>query len=363
MRTVNVPLGDRSYPILIGKGLLPRLGRECKRLGFATTCAIVTDNRVGALYAGAAMESLQGAGFQPVVVTFPHGEKEKNLRNVQACYAQLAAHRIERKSFVVALGGGVVGDLAGFVAASYLRGLPFVQVPTTLLAQVDSSVGGKVGVNLPAGKNLVGSFHQPRLVLCDVDTLDTLEPREYRAGIAEIIKYGIICDTALFKELEEGLPRLLERNPEFLTRVVSRSCEIKAEVVGRDETEGGLRAILNFGHTIGHALEAVSRYGTYLHGEAISIGQVGAARFSADLTGLPLFEVARIDDLFQRAGLPVRVRVTPSLRRRLLEAMALDKKVSGGVPKFVLATRLGKVRFGCQVSPALLRQTLDQLHL
>ena len=194
-------------------------------------------------------------------------------------------HRLERKSFIVALGGGVVGDLAGFLAATYLRGIAFVQVPTTLLAQVDSSVGGKVGVNLKAGKNLVGAFYQPRLVACDLDTLKTLPEREFRAGLAEVIKYGIIYDAKLFAQLERDLPKLLKREPKMLAAVVARCCEIKAEVVGQDETEGGLRAILNFGHTIGHAIEAISGYGKFLHGEAIAIGQVAVAKISSSVAG------------------------------------------------------------------------------
>ena len=272
----------------------------------------------------------------------PAGETAKSLKTVQSSYDRLAAHRLERKSFIVALGGGVTGDLAGFVAATYLRGIPFVQVPTTLLAQVDSSVGGKVGVNLRAGKNLVGSFYQPRLVLGDLDTFKTLPAREYRAGMAEVIKYGIIYDAALFKKLERELPKLLRRDPKILADVVARCCEIKAEVVGQDETDAGLRAILNFGHTIGHALEAISGYGTYLHGEAIAIGQVAAAELSAQLTGLPAGDVERIRELFKRAGLPVRVKLSATQRKKLLAAMRLDKKVSGGEIKFVLARGLAR---------------------
>src|SRR5204863_2492269 len=207
---------------------------------------------------------------------------------------ELAQHRLERKSFVLALGGGVVGDLAGFVGATYLRGLAFVQVPTTLLSQVDSSVGGKVGVNLRAGKNLVGAFYQPRLVICDLDVLKSLPDREFRAGLAEVIKYGIIHDASLFRNLERNLGAVLRRDPRVLARIIARCCEIKAELVGQDETESGLRAILNFGHTIGHGLEAISGYGKYLHGEAISIGQIIAARLSQKLFGLPASESERI---------------------------------------------------------------------
>ncbi len=261
MRIVHVRLGARSYDIRIGPGLLKQLGRECSRLGLGRRCAIISDRLVAPRFAGAVRKILVNAGFDPLLITVPAGEKAKRLSSVHVCYDRLAAHRLERKSFIVALGGGVVGDLAGFVAATYLRGIAFVQAPTTLLAQVDSSVGGKVGVNLPAGKNLVGAFHQPRLVLCDLQTLDTLPLREYRAGLAEVIKYGIIYDADLFARLERELPRLLKREPKTLAAVVARCCEIKADVVGQDETESGLRAVLNFGHTIGHALEAISSYG------------------------------------------------------------------------------------------------------
>lgn len=358
MRTVTVPLGDRSYAIRVGGGLLPRLGAECKRLQLGRRCAVLTDSNVAPRYAKQVLNSLSGTGFEAVLITVPAGEESKNLRLVQSCYDQLAAHRLERKSFIVALGGGVVGDLAGFVAATYLRGLAFVQVPTTLLAQVDSSVGGKVGVNLKAGKNLVGAFHQPRLVLCDLDTLHTLPPRELRAGLAEVIKYGIIYDARFFRQLEKAMPRLLKLDASLMASVVARCCAIKAEVVGQDETESGLRAILNFGHTIGHAIEAISGYGHYLHGEAISIGQVAAAWISSQLLGLSATEVERIRRLFMAADLPVKINLTAPQFARLLAAMRLDKKVSGGEIKFVLAKRIGQVEWGQPVPEDLLRQSL-----
>lgn len=358
VRTVTVPLGTRSYQIKIGTGLLSRLGTECARLGLGRRCAIISDTNVAPYYARAVHHHLAHAGFDPLLITVPAGETAKSLKTVQACYHRLARERFERKSFIVALGGGVVGDLAGFVAATYLRGIPFVQVPTTLLAAVDSSVGGKVGVNLPAGKNLVGAFYQPRLVLCDLDTLKTLPPREFRSGLAEVIKYGIIFDAPLFKRLERDLPALLKREPKLLTAVVARCCEIKAHVVRHDETESGLRAILNFGHTVGHALEAISHYGKFLHGEAISIGQVAAAQLSAQLLGLKPVEVERITELFRRAGLPIRTPLNAPQRRKLLTAMTLDKKVSGGEVKFVLARKIGQVEFGQKVPRLLLVQTL-----
>ena len=349
VRIVPVSLGDRSYQIKIGSGLLGRLGQACAALGLGGRCAVVSDGNVMPRYGAAAEQALRRRGFDCELITVPAGETAKSLKTMQVAYDRLAAARLERKSFIVALGGGVVGDLAGFLAATYLRGIPFVQVPTTLLAQVDSSVGGKVGVNLKAGKNLVGAFYQPRLVLCDLDTLGTLPERELRAGLAEVIKYGIIYDAALFRRIERELPRLLAREPAILGAVIARCCAIKAEVVGQDETESGRRAILNFGHTIGHALEAISRYGQYLHGEAISIGQVASARLSARLLGLSALEAARIEVLLARAGLPTTVALDRRRRDAVYAAMKLDKKVSVGEVKFVLARGLGRVEYGCRV--------------
>jgi 3-dehydroquinate synthase len=361
VRTVDVSLGSRSYPILIGEGILADLGKHCQQLGLGKRCAIITDKKVAPRYGKAALGSLRKAGFEPVLLTVPSGETSKSLDMLQWCCDQLARHRLERKSFVVALGGGVVGDLAGFVASAYLRGVAFVQVPTTLLSQVDSSVGGKVGVNLKAGKNLVGAFYQPRFVLCDLATLRTLPPREFRSGLAEVVKYGIIYDDALFARLERDLPLLLNLDASVLAEVVARCCEIKAEVVGQDETESGLRAILNFGHTIGHALEAISGYGKFLHGEAISIGQVAAAKLSERVTGLPASETARIQTLLARTGLPVAVKLSPAQQTRLLSAMLLDKKVSGGRIKFVLTRKIGKVEPGHEIPGKWIRQVLAEL--
>ena len=359
MRTVSVQLGNRSYTIKIAPGLIDQLGRECTRLKLGARCAIITDTNVGRRFAKAAFNSLATTGFSPSLIVVPAGETAKSLKTVQTCYDLLAAHRLERKSFIVALGGGVVGDLAGFVAATYLRGIAFVQVPTTLLAQVDSSVGGKVGVNLKAGKNLVGAFYQPRLVLCDLDTMRTLPDREFRAGFAEVIKYGIIYDARLFAQLERDLPKLLRREPQTLAAVVARCCEIKADVVGQDETENGLRAILNFGHTIGHAIENISGYGKFLHGEAISIGQAAAARISNCMFNLPKRDLRRIEDLFQRAGLPTRIKLNSVQRKKLFAVMRLDKKVRGGEIKFVLTKRIGKASWGQRVPDVFVREALD----
>ncbi|MFM2295131.1 MAG: hypothetical protein RLZZ350_1544 [Verrucomicrobiota bacterium] len=361
MRAVQVSLAERSYPILIGPGLLARLGAHCAKLKLGQRCAIITDTNVGKRYAKEVFNSLARAGFAPSLIVVPAGETAKSLANVQRCYDLLAEHRLERKSFIVALGGGVVGDLAGFVAATYLRGIPFVQVPTTLLAQVDSSVGGKTGVNLKAGKNLVGAFHQPRLVLCDLDVLKTLPDREFRAGLAEVIKYGIIYDAPFFARLERDLPRLLKRQVATLAAVIARCCEVKAEVVSLDETESGLRAILNFGHTIGHGLEAISSYGKYLHGEAISIGQIAAAKLSVRETDLLERDAQRIAELFRRAGLPTSVKLNPAARKKLFTAMKLDKKVSHGEITFVLAERIGKVVWSQLVTDAAVHRAFDEV--
>jgi 3-dehydroquinate synthase len=360
MRVVKVPLRDRSYSILIGRGLLGGLGKECVRHGVGKRCAVISDDHVSPLYAKPILSSLTRAGLDPILITVRAGETAKSLQSVQDCYDQLAAHRLERASFIVALGGGVVGDLAGFVAATYLRGIAFVQVPTTLLAQVDSSVGGKVGVNLKAGKNLVGAFYQPRFVLCDLATLDSLPLREFRSGLAEVIKYGIIYDRRLFSSLERNLPTLLEHDERALSAVVARCCSIKAEVVGQDETEGGVRAILNFGHTVGHAIEAISGYGRFLHGEAISIGQVVAANISSRVLGLSRSEAERIRHLLAGAGLPTSLKLSASQTPRLFDAMRLDKKVRNGEIKFVLASRIGEVEFGKRVPQKAIEEALAE---
>ena len=358
MRTVKVPLGDRSYSIKIGNELLPNLGKECRRLKLGTRCALITDRKVGPIYSKTAMSSLRKSGFEPIEIRVPAGETAKSLKTIQSSYDKLAKHRIERSSFIVALGGGVVGDMAGFLAASYLRGIGFVQVPTTLLSQVDSSVGGKVGVNLKAGKNLVGAFYQPRLVLCDLNTIKTLPKRELRAGLAEVIKYGIIEDSKLFQRIERKISNLLGLDTIEMAYIVARSCQIKAKIVEQDETENGLRAILNYGHTIGHALEAISSYGKFLHGEAISIGQVAASKISRDLLGLSQSEVDRIEALFTAAGLPTKIHLSKNEMKKLLAAMKLDKKVTDGKVNFVLANTIGKVSFGIESPEANIKASL-----
>ncbi|WP_372797358.1 3-dehydroquinate synthase [Pontiella sp.] len=352
---VTVDLGDRSYEIHIGAGILDRVGALCAGAGLKGKCLIITDENVGAHYADPVFQSLEKAGFEPVVVTLPAGEQTKCMEQLGRLYSECIGAGLDRKAFIVALGGGVIGDLAGYTAASFLRGIRFVQVPTSLLAMVDSSVGGKTGINIPEGKNLVGAFHQPELVLADLDTLKTLPAREYAAGLAEIVKYGIIYDAPFFQTLEDNVEKLPDvGNADLLAKMVGRSCEVKAEVVAQDEREGGLRAILNFGHTVGHAIEKVAGYGEYVHGEAVAIGSVYAARVSVALTGLSPAEADRMEKLFVDLKLPVRA---PGLEwPKLREALAVDKKTVGGMPKFVLASEIGRVSFGNDVPEELMEK-------
>ena len=324
MRTVKVPLAERSYPIRIGSELLAELGKRCAQLRLGKRCAVISDANVSRRYRKRTLDSLKNAGFEPMFISQPAGERSKTLKNVQACYDQLARHRFERGSFVIALGGGVGGDMGGFVAATYLRGIDLVQVPTTLLAQVDSSVGGKVGVNLRAGKNLVGAFYQPKLVLCDLDTLRTLPSREFRAGLAEVIKYGIIYDAKLFARLERELSKLLNYDPTTTTAVIARCCQIKAAVVGQDEKEAGLRAILNFGHTIGHALETYFGFETIRHGEAIAYGMIAAGKLSIEYSKLKKHSFDSLRNTIQKLPLPQLPEYDSD---KILKIIQNDKKI------------------------------------
>ena len=361
---IIVDLGDRSYPIRIGSGILETLGEACKAAGLTGHCLIVSDENVAPLYAEKVFQTLEKAGFDPVLEVLPAGEPTKCQAQLMNLYAKAAENRLDRKCFMVALGGGVVGDLTGFTAASWLRGIQFVQVPTSLLAMVDSSVGGKTGINIPSGKNLVGAFHQPELVMVDLDTLKTLPERELAAGMSEVAKYGVIWDAELFQTLEtdcvgaQNFFQTLENNmgagSACLGKIISRCCEIKAEVVCQDEREGGLRGILNFGHTLGHAIENAAGYGQFLHGEAVAIGMVYAARLSTALKGLSVEESERIEKLLVALELPV---VAPGLAwSDLRAAMAVDKKTVDGLLKFVLADRIGHVDFGCEVTEELMEE-------
>jgi 3-dehydroquinate synthase len=338
MRTIEVALGARTYPIHIGDGLLPRIAEFCGQLR-PTSIAIVTNDVLERLHLPAVEESFARAGMRTTTVVVPDGESLKTLESWSGILDRLLAARLDRKSLLVALGGGVIGDLGGFAAAVYQRGIPFVQVPTTLLSQVDSSVGGKTGVNHPAGKNMIGAFYQPRLVLIDTSTLMTLPDRELRAGLAEVIKYGLIRDRAFFEWLEENIERLLRRDREALMHAIETSCRHKAEVVASDETEQGERALLNLGHTFGHAIEAGLGYGEWLHGEAVAAGSALAARLSARLGWLAAADVERIEQIFTTCGLPTDApKLGPD---RYLELMMHDKKSIGGKIRLILLREIG----------------------
>ena len=344
MQTLTVNLSDRSYPIHVGAEMIERAGQLMQQAGLLGKVAIVTNPTVAQLYLDPVHEALSQAGFETTPVLLPDGEEHKTLKSLSTIYDRLVAERFERKSCVLALGGGVIGDLAGFAAATYLRGIPYVQVPTTLLAQVDSSVGGKTGVNHDAGKNLIGAFYQPKLVLIDVAALRSLPRRELIAGLAEVIKYGIISDRYLFELLEQNLEKILALDRELLTQVIVRSCENKVRVVEADEREDDYRAVLNFGHTIGHALEAATGYRQFLHGEAVGIGMVKAAALSVQQGFCDPKSFERITRLIKKAGLPTEFPPGMSVSS-LVQGMEVDKKAAGGQIKFVISEGLGKTRF------------------
>ena len=345
--------------IRIQPGLLADVGRVCNERGLTSTALVVSDDNVDLLYGDACVESLRASGIRAKQATIPAGEPSKSLKHLSGLYDRAVEAGLSRKSFVVALGGGVVGDLAGYLAASYMRGIAYVQVPTTVVAMVDSAVGGKTGINLPQGKNLVGSFWQPSAVCTDLALLESLPQREYVSGLAEVIKYGVIWDAELFEFLEQRRDELQDREPSLIGRIVARSCEIKAEVVRRDEREGGLRAILNYGHTLGHAIEKVAAYGTYLHGEAISVGMVYAARLSMLQAGLSSSDSNRIEAMLEAYGLPTRAAECAWADLRL--AMSVDKKAADQLPRFVLADRIGRVAFGCEMKEAELESIWSSL--
>jgi 3-dehydroquinate synthase len=344
METLSVNLGGRSYPIYIGEGILARAGEFLRQAGLRGKVAVVTNPTVAQLYLDPLDEALSHAGFEVLPVLVPDGEDHKDLKSLASIYDSLIGERFERKSCVLALGGGVVGDLAGFAAATFLRGVPFVQVPTTLLAQVDSSVGGKTGINHQDGKNLIGAFYQPRLVLIDVAVLQSLPRRELVAGMAEVIKYGIIEDPALFKMMERDMAKLLGLDRELLIQVIATSCAIKARAVEKDEREDDYRAVLNFGHTIGHALEAVTGYTQFLHGEAVGVGMVKAAAISVQQGFCDQRSFERVRKLVNKAGLPLDIPAGVSMGT-LIQGMEVDKKSAGGKIKFVMCAGIGKTRF------------------
>lgn len=360
-QTVPVPLGERAYAITIAEGALGRTG-EIARQAFGQRVrrvALVSDRTVHRLHGSAVERALRQAGLEPLPCLIAPGERAKTLRTAERIWSFLIAERFERGEGIVALGGGVVGDLAGFVAATYQRGIPVVQLPTTLLAQIDSSVGGKTAVNHPLGKNLIGAFHQPSAVIIDPVVLTTLPRREFQAGLYEAIKYGIIRDAALARSIETGIDRLLALDPSRLVPLIARCCQIKAEVVAMDEREGGLRRILNYGHTVGHALEAVTDYRRFRHGEAVGEGMKCAADLAAALGLLAADQKDRIGALIDAVG--PRPRLDDLDVSAILEAMTRDKKVVAGRLSFILPTGIGEVIIRDDVPPRLVRQRVQAL--
>jgi 3-dehydroquinate synthase len=355
MQQLRIELGDRSYPILIGPSLVGNAELMAEHIT-ASSVLIVTNTIVAPLY----LQKLKAAlpNKRVVEIVLPDGEHTKSLATLSSIFDVMVNSRLNRDAAVIALGGGVVGDMAGFAAACYQRGIDFYQVPTTLLSQVDSSVGGKTAVNHPGGKNLIGAFYQPRCVIADTEVLKTLPDRELRAGLAEVIKYGLIRDPAFFAWLEANMTKLITRDSQALTYAIKRSCEVKAEVVGIDERENGLRAILNLGHTFGHAIENALGYGEWLHGEAVAAGMVLAAEMSARLGWLSNDDLQRTINLLQRSGLPIKA---PAIGvDKAIELMGMDKKVLAGRLRLVLLKKLGEAVITADYPSEVLRATLQQ---
>ncbi|MFH1428917.1 MAG: 3-dehydroquinate synthase [Candidatus Margulisiibacteriota bacterium] len=356
MEKIRVELGLHSYDILIGQGVLPFAGELCQKLHIGPKIVILTNPEIATLYLQPVKSSLAKAGFTIETIIVPAGEEQKNLKVVADCHEKLSLMGLDRKSTLLALGGGVIGDLTGFLAATYLRGINFIQMPTTLLAQVDSSVGGKTGVNLPAGKNLVGCFYQPKLVLIDVDTLKTLPDREFKTGMAEVIKYGMISSEPLFKELEANK---LDNQHHLLPEIIAECCQIKADVVGKDERESYLRMILNYGHTAGHAIEAVTKYKKYTHGEAVALGMIAAGQIAIELNLFSAKEQDRQIKLIKNNGLPVKFHGFDI--DELLAAMHHDKKAQNAKLTFVLPQEIGEVEIDRDVPEKIVKAALGKL--
>ena len=347
-----------AYDITIGRGMLHNVGEALAKLSGARKAAIITDSNVGPLYGDVVVRSLRELGIVPIIATIPAGEDHKTLSALHPVYDLLLSTKIERTTPVLALGGGVIGDMAGFVAATILRGVPFVQIPTTLLAMVDASVGGKTGINHAAGKNLIGAFHQPIAVLIDPEVLQTLGDRELRGGLAECIKHDIIRDEAGFADLEKNIPRALQRDLDYLAALVAHNVAIKAKVVEADPFEKGERAHLNFGHTFGHAIETVSHY-AYSHGESVALGMAAAARAAVELDLLDDSARRRIVALIEKAGLPVRGMTLDA--KAVVDAMIFDKKVKAGKVRFVLPERIGRVVIRDNVPPAVVASAVEAI--
>jgi 3-dehydroquinate synthase len=357
MEKIRVELAERSYNIYIGNGTLEGIGERLGLFDLSPKIAMVSNPTVFSLYGNRVSDSIQKAGFDLLTITIPDGEEFKDLTWLQHMYDELLGHGLDRSSALLALGGGVIGDITGFAASTYMRGIPYVQIPTTLLAQVDSSVGGKTGVNHKLGKNMIGTFWQPRIVWIDTDTLKTLPKRELLAGLAEVIKYGVIRDEELFMFLERNRDSILNLNEDALAHIIKRSCEIKADVVSKDERESGLRAILNYGHTVGHAIETATGYTQFLHGEAVAIGMYCEARLSQILGIIDSGHVKRIEALIKAYGLPCTMP-PDILIDALISSMKLDKKAIAGELKFVLPEKIGKVIIQKGVEEKAVRDSL-----
>jgi 3-dehydroquinate synthase len=359
MAVINVNLPQQSYEIAIASGSLDQLGEQMSSLQLGKKILLVSNPTIFKHFGERAIASLTSAGFEVVSSMLPPGERYKNLNSIQKLYDAALENRLERSSTMVALGGGVVGDMTGFAAATWLRGINVVQVPTTLLAMVDSAIGGKTGVNHPQGKNLIGAFHQPRLVLIDPEVLKTLPMREFRAGMAEVIKYGVIWDAELFAQMEasKNLNQHRYVKPELIDSILSRSCQAKADVVSKDEKEAGLRAILNYGHTIGHAVESLTGYRLVNHGEAVGIGMVAAGQIAAELGMWQKEDTQRQDALIAKAGLPTKLPDGVDIEA-IIEALQTDKKVKDGKVRFVLPTQIGVVTVTDEVPSDIIRQVL-----
>ena len=348
MQKIRVELGERSYNIMIGSGILKDIGRIIEKFEFSNKAALISNPTVYNLYGKTVSESLKASGYDLIEVLLPDGEEYKSLASAEKIYESLLKAKLDRKSVLIALGGGVIGDITGFAASTYMRGIDFIQIPTTLLAQVDSSVGGKTGVNHPLGKNMIGAFWQPKLVCIDTSTLETLPRREFLSGLGEVIKYGVIWDEDFFVYLESNSDKILRLDKEALTHIIWRSCEIKSEVVSKDERESGLRAILNYGHTIGHAIETITGYKKYLHGEAVAIGMYMEARLSHQLGLIEKKAVARIKALIDSYKLPSEMPDEIQIYD-LMEKMQIDKKTVGGKMHFVLPEKVGSARIHSEI--------------
>ncbi|MBE9046232.1 3-dehydroquinate synthase [Pleurocapsales cyanobacterium LEGE 10410] len=360
MPNITVDLPQNSYAIAIAPDSLKDLGDQMKQLNIGNKVLVISNPEIFGHYGKTCLESLSAAGFETCTHLIPAGEEYKNLQSIQQVYDTAFANRLERSSTFVALGGGVIGDMTGFCAATWLRGVNFVQVPTSLLAIVDASVGGKTGVNHPQGKNLIGAFYQPKLVAIDPTLLKTLPPREFRAGIAEVIKYGVIWDEDLFTKLEhcDRLDSLEHISDELLEIMITRSCQAKAEVVGKDEKEAGLRAILNYGHTIGHAVESLTHYKQFVHGEAVAIGMVAAGKISVEMGLWTKEEAQRQDALIAKAGLPTEIPSELAIDD-ILETIKSDKKVKAGKVRFILPLAIGKVTITARATSEIISKALS----